>query len=94
MPPVLINLNAEIICRKLADLGIWHETEWIPADNLWVLFFKTYENKVEGCAFKVNGYFAPLLLVHSGTLNVEEGYISVDNVISLIKNAYCTKGKK
>lgn len=89
-----VNCNIEALCRELDLLDISYDTEWFPADNLLGLFFTRFDGRTEGCAFRINGYFSPLLIAHSGTLDADEGYISVGSMTALIKNAYCKQGAK
>ena len=88
-PPILVNLYAEIICKELAELGIKHDTEWIPTDNLWVLWFKDHANVNKVIVFRVFGYFSPMYLVSGRCIDTEPGWVSADAVVSLIKNTYC-----
>ena len=91
---IRFNLDAQVICRELADLGIQHDSEWMPADHLWALFFKDHKGNQHGCAFRIFGYFAPLLLVNPGTLDIEKGWISSKSIVAAIKNIYCITDSK
>ena len=92
-PPIQFNLNADIVCKSLAELGIWHESEWIAAENLWALFFKDHKGETHGFAFRIFGFFSPLLMVSSGKEDIDKRYYSASDIVALVKNTYCKEIK-